>query len=268
MKRSFSFRFQGVENTDNDASMANADDDETEEANDSAPPVPDPTPEQEQAAAAGQQQATAQPPPPAAGFETALRVKRRGELVKIHYCMVEIYEQAFKKPRTVYDKQVQANETTLRIKKVAKNQMIKKKADQVAEAIQAEGTVDPKTVRVMIIDEVDRQFREVEAGKNANKKNAQQSQAARNKQSQRDKSPSSKKAKGAQRRGGAHSSKKKLPSQPSNDGARPRGAGGNPNASSAASSKDGEPSSRRKSRKNGGASKTKRTTSSDRSRRK
>ena len=262
-------QFQGADNTD-DASMANADDgaDIDEATEPTATTEPNPTPEQQQQAAAGQQPAPAQQPTPLGGFESALRVKRRGELVKIHYCMIEIYDQAFKKPRTVYDKQVQANETTLRIKKVAKNQMIKKKADQVAEAIQAEGTVDPKTVRVMIIDEVDRQFREVEAVKNANKKNAQQSQAARNKQSQRDKSPSSKKAKGAQRRGGAHSSKKKLPSQPSNDGARPRGAGGNPNASSAASSKDGEPSSRRKSRKNGGASKTKRTTSSDRSRRK
>ena len=153
--------------------MANAADDETEEeANDSAPPVPDPTQEQQQAAAAGQQQTTAQPPPPAPGFETALRVKRRGELVKVHYHMIEIFEQAFKKPRTMYDKQVKANETTIRIKKVAKNQVINKKADQVAEAIQAEGTVDPKTVRVMIIDEVGRAIKEVEAGNNANK-NAQ-----------------------------------------------------------------------------------------------
>ena len=126
--------------------MASAEDDATDEANSSTPPVPDPNPEQQQAAAAGQQQANAQPPPPTAGFETALRVKRRGELVKIHYLMIEIYEQAFKKPRAMYDTQVKANETTIRLKKVAKKQVINKKADQVAEAIQAEGTVDPKTV--------------------------------------------------------------------------------------------------------------------------
>ena len=144
-------QFQGVDNTKNDASMANADDDDTDEAKNSAPPIPNPNPEQQQVAAAGQQQATAQPPPPIPGFETALRVKRKGKLVKIHYCMVEIFEQAFKKPQAMYDKQVKANETTIHIRKVAKNQVIKKKAGQVAEAIQAEGTVDPKTVRMMII---------------------------------------------------------------------------------------------------------------------
>ena len=75
----------------------------------------------------------------------------------------------------MYDMQVRANHTTICIKKVAKNQIINKKTDRVSKAIQAEGTVDPKTVRVMIIDEVNRKFEEVEAEKDekAKKKNAQ-----------------------------------------------------------------------------------------------
>ena len=88
--------------------------------------------------------------------------------------MVKIFEQAFKKPRAMYDKQVKANETTIHTKKVAKNQVIKKKADQVAKAIQARCTIDPKTVCVMIIDEIDQKFNDIEAVKNANEqKNAQ-----------------------------------------------------------------------------------------------
>ena len=65
----------------------------------------------------------------------------------------------------MYDKQVAANEISIRIKKVAKRQVTNSTADRIAEAIQAEGTVDPKTIRVMIKDGVDDKFKEVETKK-------------------------------------------------------------------------------------------------------
>ena len=68
--------------------------------------------------------------------------------------------------------------------------MINTTADRVAKAIHAEGTVDPRTARVMIKDQVNEILKDVEAGK-------KEKETAQRKQSQPTNSQSAKNTRGA-----------------------------------------------------------------------
>ena len=79
--------------------------------------------------------------------------------------MLELIEKIFVQPRTLYDQQVEANDTAHRIEKVAQTQSYKTSANKVAAAVQAAGTVDPRIVEVLIKEEVSDQLQQAEKQK-------------------------------------------------------------------------------------------------------
>ena len=69
-------------------------------------------------------------------------------------------ERLYIEPRLKYDSQVVENEVTTRIKKAAKSLMMTEQADKIAEAVSAESVPDPKIVKVLIKDAVEKKFKE------------------------------------------------------------------------------------------------------------
>ena len=109
------------------------------------------------------------------------------------FCIEHLYVE----PRLKYDSQVAENEVTTRIKKAAKSLTMTEHADKIAEAVSAERVPDPKIVKVLIKDAVEKKFKEAAT---ANKKQKQQKLPPS--------STSSKDVRGSQRKGGASLKKK------------------------------------------------------------
>ena len=79
-----------------------------------------------------------------------------------HYAMHQlllVVKGAFARPIAVYAQQMQAKDTSLRIKKVAIQQSLKKAADATAEALEKEAAVDPKLVKVLIAKSVQKEVK-------------------------------------------------------------------------------------------------------------
>ena len=72
------------------------------------------------------------------------------QLSQLHEKFVGITEGAFQRPIKAYLDQVDANEVGTRLKITSKRQTMTKKVNQVAEAVEAEGGLELKAVRVMI----------------------------------------------------------------------------------------------------------------------
>ena len=164
----------------------------------------------------------------------------RHQLSQLHEKFVGITEGAFQRPIKAYLDQVDANEVGTRLKITSKRQTMTKKADQVAEAVEAEGGLESKAVRVMIREEVKREKEPKKTPKKP-KKEVKGERGAKQKQ-----------------QGGASSKKKKSP----------KSAGSKSNASRSASKEPNKPSRHRKSKKSGGASKTKKAKKNERSKKK
>ena len=69
------------------------------------------------------------------------------------------------KPQATYVQQDSDNKRALRVRKVMREQAMTTTADKVSKAIQAEGNVDPKIVKILVKDAVDAKFQEAAAEK-------------------------------------------------------------------------------------------------------
>jgi len=154
----------------------------------------------------GQAQGQAGPPPirtpggqaqdgAARNYLTAAQLLRRGKLKTLHYKMVEFVEYLFVRPRIAYDEKVEQNARRMRMRRVEKELETVQLADRVAEAVAAEGTTTPKTIRVLIKDGI--------AAAEAKRKKQQDEQ-----KNDKPEPKKSKNSKGAQRSGGAQTKKK------------------------------------------------------------
>ena len=181
------------------------------------------------------------------GFQSAAQQLRRGKLQKVHKVLLLWIERLYVEPRLKYDSQVAENEVTTHIKKAAKSMTMTEQADKIAEAVSAESVPDPKIVKVLIKDAVEKKFKEAAT---ASKKQKQKKLPPS--------STSSKDVRGSQRKGGA-SLKKKSPTNPSDDT-----AGGKGTATAAAKSRRGKPPTKKKNGGRGKSSKTKRSKSQER----
>ena len=190
-------------------------------------------------------------------FLSATQVLRRTTLVKIHRQLLEVIEEIFVKPQGTYVQQDSDNKRALHVRKVLREQAMKTTAEKVSKAIQAEGNVDPKIVKILVKDAVDAKFQETAAEKK------QQASISKKKQTEsKSKNAGSKNSGGAQQSGGASSSKKKSPTRAS-------GNSGGESGNAANAGKNGrQPPSRGKSKKNGTKSTTKNNKTGSRSKKK
>ena len=92
-------------------------------------------------------------------FMSATQVLRRRILLKVHHQLLKVIEEIFINPQAAYLQQDSDNKKALRVRKVVREQAMKTTADKVSEAIQAEGNVDPKLVKILIKDAVEAKFK-------------------------------------------------------------------------------------------------------------
>ena len=76
------------------------------------------------------------------------------ELKKVVPLLASIFNQNVVKLRSRYDLLVETDKMAFRTFKVEKSFTITEKVDKVKEAIQAEGTISSKVIKVRILDEV------------------------------------------------------------------------------------------------------------------
>jgi hypothetical protein len=159
----------------------------------------------------------------------------RMELKKVVSLLTSIFDQIFIKPRSRYDLQVETNNTAFRIFKAEKSLTITEKADKVTEAIQAEGTVSSKVIKVMILDEVRKEL--------AKKKKLEKKKSTSAPEKTNPKTTKAKNKKGA-KGGGA------LPKKSNHKSSARKGAEGSNNATTQGSSNGGpKPTPKNKTKK-------------------
>ena len=157
------------------------------------------------------------------------------ELKKVVSLLTSIFDQIFIKPRSRYDLQVETNNTAFRIFKAEKSLTITEKADKVTEAIQAEGTVSSKVIKVMILDEVRKEL--------AKKKKLEKKKSTSAPEKTNPKTTKAKNKKGA-KGGGA------LPKKSTQKSSARKGAEGSNNATTQGSSNGGpKPAPKNKTKK-------------------
>ena len=189
-------------------------------------------------------------------FMSATQVLRRRILLKVHHQLLKVIEEIFINPQAAYLQQDSDNKRALRVRKVVREQAMKTTADKVSEAIQAEGNVDPKLVKILIKDAVEAKFQEATAGA------TQQASISKKKQTKgKSNNTASKNSRGAQS-GGASSTKKKSPTRASGN------SGGESGNAANAAKKGRRPQSQEKSKKSGTKSTTKNNKTGGRSKKK
>jgi len=67
---------------------------------------------------------------------------------RIYLQLRQIMKELFLRPIDIYNNQAAANATSIRIKKVATQQTLRRKADKVTEVLEKEATVPPKTYQI------------------------------------------------------------------------------------------------------------------------
>ena len=188
------------------------------------------------------------PPAPQTTYNTAAELLQREKLKTLHLKLVDYMNNLFVRPREIYKQKVEQNAKRARIQKVAKELETTTLADSVAEAIQAEGTATPRTIKILI------------------RKSVEEAVANRAKKQQGKSNSSSSNSGGGQRQGGARQKKKSpTPPQPSNQKTpkqskksrgKKSGGRGSGNASDGGSSRGKSPRPNNKSRGNGKRSST------------
>ena len=194
--------------------------------------------QQQQQLAQAQQHQAQTPMPRAPAALSPAQQRLRHKLTKIHNIMLEVVEYCFVKPRRVYQEQVKRNAQKTRIKKVVKRLTTTKLADDVATAIAAERPICPKTVKILIREEV---------------RAAANEATSKPKGKGRAKKP--KNSTGAQRKGGAHTKKKSPSKQPINTASDSHP--GKDTVTAGKKGKGGKPSATVQSRKKGQKVRTK-----------
>ena len=114
-------------------------------------------------------------------FFSAAQVLRRTKLVKIHRQLLEVIEAIFVKTQNTYVQQDSDNKRAIRVRKVVRGHAMTTKAKKVSEAIQAEGNVDPKIVKILVKDAVDAKLKEAAAEKKQQEANSSKKQTNKNK---------------------------------------------------------------------------------------
>ena len=173
------------------------------------------------------------------------------KMLSIHRLLTSIVKEVLVAPVASYQRQVAANDTTSRIKSVAKRQNLTSTTDKVAEAISKAGTVDPKIIKVMIKEEVKSALDERDAGDGKKKGKGNKN----NKKNNNNKPPS--KEKGGPTVKGAPDVKKSPPKQ--NTGGSEEGKSG---GTATGSRTKGTPSSKKSTKGNGKSGRTKKNKNS------
>ena len=169
------------------------------------------------------------------------------KMLTTHRLLTSIVTEVLVAPVASYQRQMAANDTTSRIKSVAKRQNLTSTTDKVAEAISKAGTVDPKIIKVMIKEEVKLAFDERDAGDGKKK--------GKGKKNNNNKPPS--KEKGGPKEKGAPHGKKSPPKQ--NPGGSEEGKSGD---TATGLRTKGTPSSRKSTTRRGKSPKTKKNKNS------
>ena len=233
-RQNLAVRFGGVE-TVADAVMAEASDERREST-----PFAEPEgggPQQQQDGVRHHDQQRQEPPPTEEAADQGLR---RMELRKVVSLLAGMFDQIFVRPRSRYNLQVETNDTAFRIFKAEKSLTIAEKADKVTEAIQAEGTVNSKVIKVMILDEVRKEL--------AKKKKLESKKSTSTSTKDTPKKTTAKNKKGAK---GGGAQPKKSTHKPSAG----KGAAGSNNATTRNSSSEGPKPTPKNKNKKGKASK-------------
>lgn len=135
-----------------------------------------------------------------AGFVLASDLLSWGEKETIRRRLKAIVRGAFVRPVDLYKVQCEHNAKALRLKTVARRQTTHKVADKTAEALEAEQAVDPKIVRVLIVETTTKTTKKIlakEKEKEKKKKAPKQQQQKRSQQQQTKNANSSTKASAA-----------------------------------------------------------------------
>lgn len=165
--------------------------------------------------------------------------------------LLQTVKGVYVRPFRMYDEQMRANTTSLRIKKVATTKATTAATDKTAEAIEAEAQVDPKIVRIICAEEASKAVeKKLKAAKKKGKASAAEqansSPGGRKNRSRGAKGSSSSKQNNASRRAKASTSA---------DGGADRGR----SVSDAAKASSRRRASKSRSRQKGNATKTRRS---------
>lgn len=126
-----------------------------------------------------------------AGFVLASDLLSWGEKETIRRRLKAIVRGAFVRPADLYQVQCEHNAKALRLKTVARRQTTHKVADKTAEALEAEQAVDPKIVRVLIVETATKTTKKVLAKEKEKKKKAPKQQQQQRSQQQQTKNANS-----------------------------------------------------------------------------
>ena len=126
-----------------------------------------------------------------AGFVLASDLLSWGEKETIRRRLKAIVRGAFVRPVDLYKVQCEHNAKALRLKTVARRQTTHKVADKTAEALEAEQAVDPKIVRVLIVETTTKTTKKIIAKEKEKKKKAPKQQQQKRSQQQQTKNANS-----------------------------------------------------------------------------